>query len=57
MRSLAQSAARSRLPLLASQVHGRYNKRDTHNLARFISIAKARARCVRHGGVRMPAGV
>ena len=25
-----------------SQVHGRYNKRDTQNLARFISIAKAR---------------
>jgi|APGre2960657423_1045063.scaffolds.fasta_scaffold27568_2 hypothetical protein len=24
------------------QVHGRYNKRDTHNLARFISIAKVR---------------
>jgi hypothetical protein len=23
-------------------VHGRYNKRDTLNLARFISIAKAR---------------
>jgi hypothetical protein len=23
-------------------VHGRYNKRDTHNLARFISIAKVR---------------
>ena len=27
---------------IAPQVHGRYNKRDTHNLARFISIAKAR---------------
>ena len=25
-----------------AQVHGRYNKRDTHNLSRFISISKAR---------------
>ena len=34
----------AKLFYISGMVHGRYNKRDTHNLARFISIAKVRSR-------------
>ena len=34
----------AKLFYLSGMVHGRYNKRDTLNLARFISIAKVRER-------------
>ena len=45
----------AKLFYISGMMHGRYNKRDTHNLARFISIAKARPpRSIQHRQMMCP---